>query len=174
VIKTGDQLVRNDAISFLRDQLLLWKGMWDPSDGLAPANDDSIADQFVKISQYISILEERSTIDRIRILFHKMLQYQYYVRILEEFEQHIDEFKQHIDEFKLTLEPGVGKATYALDILLAHLYADDWDLIDKTEKLDRRKTLHRKNHFGKRLTKLSGYLGLGVLLLASPEAMGRM
>ena len=73
VIKTGDQLVRIDAISFLRDQLLLWKGMWDPSDGLAPLNDDSITDQFVKISRYISILKERSTIDHICLLFHKIL-----------------------------------------------------------------------------------------------------
>jgi len=37
VIKTGDQLIRNDAVFFLRDQLVLLKRMWDPSDKLTLA-----------------------------------------------------------------------------------------------------------------------------------------
>jgi hypothetical protein len=62
VILTGDLLVRDNAVSFLRDQLLLWTGMWDPSDLRAPSSEDSIADHFVKISHSISVLEGRTHI----------------------------------------------------------------------------------------------------------------
>jgi hypothetical protein len=36
VIRTGDKLIRGDAITFLRDQLPLWKGIWYQSNLLMP------------------------------------------------------------------------------------------------------------------------------------------
>ena len=48
VIQTGDLLVHEDTISFLRGQLLLWRGMWDPSDLRALSSGDPIADQLMK------------------------------------------------------------------------------------------------------------------------------
>jgi hypothetical protein len=160
VIKTGDLLVRDDAVSFLRDQLLLWTGMWDPSDLRAPSGEDSIADHFVKISHSISILEGRTHID-LRMLFHRILQYQYYVRIVDE-----------IEKSRIQKQSGVGAATYAIEFLLERLYPNDWSLVEKKER--RKQLLHRQNRLGKRLTRLSGYFGLGFLLLASQEAMRRM
>lgn len=56
VLRTEDLLVRDDAISFLRDQLLLWRGMWDLSDLRVPSSKDSIADHFVKISHNLNVL----------------------------------------------------------------------------------------------------------------------
>lgn len=160
VIRTGDLLVRDDAVSFLRDQLLLWTGMWDPSDLRAPSSEDSIADHFVKISHSISVLEGRTHID-LRMLLHRILQYQYYVRIVDE-----------IEKSRIQKQSGVGAATYAIEFLLERLYPNDWGLVEKKER--RKQLLHRQNRLGKRLTRLSGYFGLGFLLLASQEAMRRM
>ncbi|PVH72530.1 hypothetical protein DL98DRAFT_610543, partial [Cadophora sp. DSE1049] len=158
VIRTGDLLVRDDAVSFLRDQILLWTGMWDPSDFRAPSSEDSIADHFVKISHSISVLEGRTHID-LRMLLHRILQYQYYLRIVDE-----------IEKSGIQKQPGVGAATYAIEFLLQRLYPNDWGLVEKKER--RKQLLHRQNRLGKRLTRLSGYFGLGFLLLASQEAMG--
>jgi hypothetical protein len=160
VIKPGDLLVRDDAVPFLRDQLLLSTGMWDTSDLRIPSSEDSIADHFVKISYSISVLEGRTHID-IRVLLRRNLQYQYYVRIVEE-----------IEMSRIQKQPGLGAATYAIEFLSERLYPNDWGLVEKKER--RKQLLHRQNRLGKRLTRLSGYFGLGFLLLASQEAMGRM
>jgi len=40
------QLVRDDAILFLRDELVLQKGMWDLLDQRALSSDDLIANHF--------------------------------------------------------------------------------------------------------------------------------
>ena len=77
VLRTGDLLVRDDAVSFLRDQLFLWRGMWDPSDLRVPSSKDSITDHFVKISHSLNVLEERTNIDHLHLLLHRILQYQY-------------------------------------------------------------------------------------------------
>jgi hypothetical protein len=158
VIQARNGLVRNDAISFLKDELLQWKGMWDLSGQRALLGNKSITDHFVKISQSISILDERSVIDRIRLLFYRVLLYQYYVRILLE-----------VKESQIQMQQGVGIASYVVEFLLRRLYADYLDLTDKKKK--RKGLLHRQICLGKRLTRLSGYLGLGFLLSASPEAM---
>lgn len=158
VIRAGDGLVRSDAISFLGGELLQWKGMWDPSDQHALLSDDSITDHFVKISQTISILNERSVMDRIRLLFYRILLYQYYVRIQLE-----------VKESQLQKQQGIGIASYAVEFLLKRLYDDYLDLTDKKKR--RKRLLHRQIRLGKRLTRLSGYLGLGILLSASDEAM---
>ena len=84
VIRTGDRLIRDDAVPFLKEQLPLWKGMWYKSNLLMPSSDESTTDHFVKVSRCIAIMGERSTMDRIRILLHKVLQYQFYVRSLKE------------------------------------------------------------------------------------------
>jgi hypothetical protein len=132
-----------------------------------PSSDDSVTDHFVKISRYIALLEERSIMDRIRILFHRVLQYQYYLRALEE-------VKHKPKDPTMKRKRGVRDATYALDHLLKHLYIHDWDLIGPPEKQRRRDLLHRQKHFGKRLLTLSGCMGFGILLLSSREAIGRM
>jgi hypothetical protein len=72
IIRTGDLLVRDDAVSFLRDQLLLWPEIWDLSDLRAPLSEDSITDYFVKISHSISVFEGRTHID-LRILLYRIL-----------------------------------------------------------------------------------------------------
>jgi hypothetical protein len=86
IIRTGDLLLRDNAVLFLRDQLPLWPGMWDPLDLRVSSSEDSIADHFVKISRSISVLEGRTHVD-LRILLYRILQYQYYVRIVDEIEK---------------------------------------------------------------------------------------
>lgn len=140
VIRTGDKLIRDDAITFLRDQLPLWKGMWHQSYLPMPSSDCSATDRFVKVSRYICILEERSIMDRVRILFHRVLQYQYYLRALEE-------VKQKPKDSNLKRKRGVRDATYALNHLLKHLYIHDWDQIGPAEKQTRRDLFHRQKHF---------------------------
>jgi hypothetical protein len=107
IIRTGDKLIRDDAIAFLRDQLPLWKGIWYQSNLLMPSRNDSVTDRFVKVSLYISVLEERSIMDRVRILFHRVLQYQYYLRALEE-------VKQKRKDPNMKRKRGVGDATYVI------------------------------------------------------------
>jgi hypothetical protein len=132
-----------------------------------PSSDDLVINRFVKVSRYISILEERSIMDRVRILFHRVLQYQYYLRALEE-------VKQKPKDSSIKRKRGVRDATYALDHLLKHLYIHDWDQIGLAEKQTRRTLFHRQKHVGKRLHTLSSYMGFGILLLGSLEAIGRM
>ncbi|PQE10507.1 hypothetical protein CJF31_00009237 [Rutstroemia sp. NJR-2017a BVV2] len=125
----------------------------------APSSEDWIADHFVKISHSINVLEGRAHID-IRILLRRILQYQYYVRIVEE-----------IEKSRIQKQPGVGAATYAIEFLLERLYPNDWGLVEKKER--RKQLLHRQNRLSKRLTRLSGYFGLG-FLLTSQEVMGQL
>lgn len=73
VIRTGDRLIRDDAVPFLKEQLPLWKGMWYKSNLSMPSSDDSITDHFVKVSRCIAVMRERSIMDRIRVLLHKVL-----------------------------------------------------------------------------------------------------
>ena len=166
VIRTGDSLIRDDAVPFLRDQLPFWEGMWPESSLLTPLENDSAADKFVKLSRSIAILKERSTMDRIRILLHRVLQYQFYLRVL-------GDVKQKAKDTKVR-KRGVRDTTYALDHLLQHLYSHDWHLIGPSEKKSRRNLLHRQKHIGKRLLALCSHIGFGILLLGSQEAMGRM
>jgi hypothetical protein len=167
VIETGDTLVRDDAVPFLTDQLPLWKGMWHNSSLLIPSSNDSITDHFVKVSRCITFINERSIMDRMRILLHRVLQYQFYLRFLEE-------VKQTVKDPGVKRKRGVRDASYAMNHLLARLYINDWDLIGPAEKQRRRNLLHKQKHLGKRLMTLSSYMGFGILLLSSPEAMGRM
>jgi hypothetical protein len=134
--------------------------MWDPSDLQAPSGKDSIADHFIKISHSISILKGRIHID-LYILFHRILQYQYYVRIVNE-----------IEKSRIQKQSGVGAAIYTIEFHLEHLYPNNKSLVEKKER--RKQLLYRQNRLGKRLTRLSGYFGLGFLLLASQEAMKRI
>jgi hypothetical protein len=87
--------------------------MWDPSDLQAPSGKDSIADHFIKISHSISILKGRIHID-LYILFHRILQYQYYVRIVNE-----------IEKSRIQKQSGVGAAIYTIEFLLEHLYPNN-------------------------------------------------
>jgi len=96
--------------------------------------------------------------DRIRLLFYRILLYQYYVRIQLE-----------VKESQLQKQQGIGIASYAVEVLLKRLYDNYLDLTDKKKR--RKRLLHRQIRLGKRLTRLSGYLGLGILLSASDEAI---
>jgi hypothetical protein len=167
VIRTGDRLVRDDAVSFLKDQLPLWRGMWYKSNLLMPSSDDSVTDHFVKVSRCIAFLKERSVMDRIRVLLHRVLQYQFYLGFLEE-------VRHEAKDQEVKRKRGIRDASYALDHLLENLYVDDWDLIGPAEKQRRRNLLHKQKRLGKRLTTLSRCMGFGILLLGSQEAMGRM
>jgi hypothetical protein len=167
VLQTGDKLIRDDAVTFLRDQLQLWNGMWCQSNLPIPSSDESATDRFVKLSQHINVFEERSSMDRVRILCHKVLQYQCYLRALEE-------IKLKSKNLNMKRKRGVKDATCALDQLLKHLYIHDWDSIGPAEKQTRRNLLHKQKFLGKRLLALSSCMGFGVLLLGSTEAMGRM
>lgn len=167
VIKTGDTLVRDDAVPFLTDQLPLWRGMWHKSSLLVPTRDDSITDHFVKVSRCLAIINEGSVMDRIRLLLHRVLQYQFYLCFLEE-------VKQRVKDPEVKRKRGIRDAAYAMNHLLAKLYIDDWDLIGPAEKQRRRNLLHKQKHLGKRLVTLSSCMGFGILLLGSPEAMGHI
>jgi hypothetical protein len=146
VIRTGDRLVRDDAVPFLKDQLPLWRGMWYKSNLLMPSSDDSVTDHFVKVSRCIALDKERSVMDRIRVLLHRVLQYQFYLGFLEEVRHEVQEVKR---------KRGIRDASYALDHLLENLYIDDWNLIGPAEKQRRRNLLHKQKRLGKRLTTLS-------------------
>lgn len=167
VIRAGDTLVRSDAVPFLTDQLPLWKGMWQKSSLLMPSRNDSITDYFVKVSRCIACMNERSTLNRIRVLLHRVLQYQFYLRFL-------DEAKQRVQGPGVKRKRGIRDAAHALNHLLEELYIDDWGLIGPAEKQRRRNLLHKQKHLGKRLMTLSSCMGYGILLLGSPEAMGHM
>jgi hypothetical protein len=121
----------------------------------------------VKVSRYISILEERSIMDHVCILFHRVLQYQYYLRALEE-------VKQKPKDANIKRKQGIRDATYALDHLLKHLYIYNWDAIGIAEKQARRNRFHKQKYIGKRLYTLSCCIGFGILILVSLEAIARM
>jgi hypothetical protein len=55
--------------------------------------------------------------DRIRVLLHKVLQYQFYLRSLEE-------VKHKVKDSKVKKKRGVRDAAYALNYLLENLYID--------------------------------------------------
>ncbi|KAH8650303.1 hypothetical protein BGZ60DRAFT_534399 [Tricladium varicosporioides] len=166
VIKTGNCLIRDDATTFLRDHLPRWKGMWYASSLLMPSRDESAVDHFVKISRCISILNERSNLDRVHILLHRVLRYQFYLHTIRDIKQ--------TPIGQTVKKRGVKNAKYAIDYLLKQLYIDDWDLVGDSEKVRRRTRLHKQNHAGKRLLALSNLIGFGVLLLASAEAINTM
>jgi hypothetical protein len=105
--------------------------------------------------------------NRIQVLFHSVLQYQYYLRIL-------DEVKHNAENLNIKRKRGVRNTTFALDHLLKHLYLNDWDLISPTEKQTQRDRLHWQKHFGKRLSTLASCIGLGILVLSSQKALGRI
>jgi hypothetical protein len=150
-----------------KDLLPLWKGMWHQSTLEMPSSNDSVTDHFVKLSRCINTLEERSVIGRIQTLLHRALQYQYYLRIL-------DEVKHNRENLNIKRKRSVGNATFALDYILKHLYLNDWDLISPAEKQTRRDRLQWQKRFGKRLSTLASCIGLGILLLSSQEALWRM
>jgi hypothetical protein len=164
VLQTGDKFIRDDAFMFLKDLLPLWKGIWHQSTLEMLLSNDSVIDRLVKLSQCINTLEERSVIDRIQILFHKALQYQYYLRIL-------DEVKHNAENLNIKRKHGVGNATFILDYLLKHLYLNDWDLISPTEKPTRRDRLHWQKRFGSYGTRNIVVIGMMVFLERPTECL---
>jgi len=92
--------------------------MWHQSTLEMPSSNDSVTDHFVKLSRCINTLEERSVTDRIQMLFHRVLQYQFYLRIL-------DKVKHNPENLNIKRKRGVGYATFALNYILKHLYLND-------------------------------------------------
>ena len=86
----------------------------------------------VVVKKYAILLAtlERTNIDHLRLLLHRILQYQYYTRVVDE-----------IEKSKIQKQHGVGAATYAIEFLLGRLYPDDWGLVEKKER--RKQLLHR-------------------------------
>jgi hypothetical protein len=54
-----------------------------------PISSDSITDHFVKVSRCLAIIYKGSITDRIRLLLHRVLQYQFYLRFLEDIKQRV-------------------------------------------------------------------------------------
>ncbi|KAH8797662.1 hypothetical protein F5884DRAFT_864285 [Xylogone sp. PMI_703] len=130
IIRTGDRLIRDDAVPFLKEQLPLWKGMWYKSNLSMPSSDDSITDHFVKVSRCIAIMKERSIMDRIRVLLHKVLQYQFYLRCLEE-------VKHKAKDLEVKRKRGMRDAAYALNHLLVTLWTLSRSIVGRFPKRSR-------------------------------------
>jgi hypothetical protein len=60
-----------------------------------------------------------------RVLLHKVLQYQFYLRSMEE-------VKHKVKDSEVKKKRGIRDTIYALNHLLENLYIDDWDLIRLT------------------------------------------
>jgi hypothetical protein len=126
----------------------------------------SAVNYFVKISRCISVLNKQSNLDRVHILLHRVLRYQFYLHIIRDIKQ--TSIRQTIKKH------GVKNTKYTIDHLLKQLYIDDWDLVRDAEKEQRKTRLYKQNHAGKKLLVLSSLIGFGVLLLASTEAINTM
>jgi hypothetical protein len=100
-------------------------------------------------------------------LLHRVLQYQFYLRFLEE-------VKQRVKGLEVKRKRGIRDVAYAMNHFLAKLYIDGWDLIGPAKKQRRRNLLHKQKHSRKRLITLSSYMGFVILLLGSLDAMGHM
>jgi hypothetical protein len=79
----------------------------------------------MKVSRCIAVIKERSIMDRIRVLLHKVLQYQFYLWSLEE-------VKHKVKDSEVKKKRGIRDTIYALNHLLENLYIDNWDLIRLT------------------------------------------
>jgi hypothetical protein len=160
VIQAGDSFIRHEAMDFLQTQLPLWDGIWCQTNLPNPTRDDSIMIKFVKIFQCITLLDRRSQLDDLRLRFHRVLQYQLYIK-----------FKEEVAREKKN--PSQRNATLAIERLLKYLYPG-WTNVDEWEREKRKRDLQSRKKPGKRLQILCNYFGYGILLLGSQKTVNRM
>lgn len=68
--------------------------------------------------RHLTVMKERLITDRIRILLHKILLYQFHLRSL-------DEVKCKVKDSKVKKKRGIRDMVYAVAHLLENLYIDD-------------------------------------------------
>lgn len=159
-MKTADELIRDDACSFLTDDLPLWGGPWANSSLPTVSHDGSGLSRLVSISRRADHLEQMASTEAISLRFHRVLQYQLYCQ-----------YEKEIVVAKLQKPKGKKNSSLAIEQFLANLHANDWEQIDQEERNTRRDRFHNHKTIGKRLQVLCDSLGYGVLLLGSQSSL---
>lgn len=162
-LQTADNLVRGDAPEFLLEQLPIWEGPWKDSQLPSLSSSDSLTDRLVKICRRMDSLERLSPMDGLGLRFHRVLQYQLYLR-----------YEQEVIETVVTKPKSMKNSSIALELFLAQLYSDDWTTVGQEVKDKRKDKFHYRKTVGKRFQILCDNLGYGVLLLGSRAAMRTM
>ena len=162
VVQAGDALIRHDAVDFLRYRVPRWDGVWSQSRLPKPSSHDSTGAKFVKLSRSVAILERRPHIDDVRLRFHRIFQYQLYLRAKEEAARSGP--RNH---------PGQTNTTVAVEQLLAHLYKGFSASSGRDKEKTKRKFLDQIRA-GKRLHLLCNYFGYGIIILGGQKALNRM
>ena len=160
VVWTGDMLVREDAVRFLRDDLPSWHGTWERTHMPKPTSGESSLVQVAKMSKCVSLMETRSKTDFVRLRFHRILQYQAFTRCLTETQ----------------MTPRISRktaTTHTTNRILQRIYTD-WMTATATEKQRRREVFRAQRRAGKRLQICCNHMGYGFLLLSSQSAIGKM
>ena len=164
VFKTADALLREDAISFLAEELPQWSGPWN-GDSMPPsqAYNDSAINNLIIVSQRLDRLERLVSTEGLALRYHRVLQYQLYSRLEREIA------KENKPKAK-----GSKNSTLAMELFLSHLYAHDWKQLENERRRARRNRLHNKKTAGKRLQVLCDNIGYGILLLGSRTSIRDM
>lgn len=160
IFKTADDFIRDDACSFLVDDLPLWDGPWADLSLPTGSQGGSDLSRLVSISRRADCLEQLASTEAVSLRFHRVLQYQLYCR-----------YEKEIVAAKVQKPKGKKNSSIAIEQFLANLYANDWEHIDQEEKNTRRDRFHNHKTIGKRLQLLCDSLGHGVLLLGSRSSM---
>lgn len=160
IFKTADDFIRDDACSFLTDDLPLWDGPWADSSLPTISHDGSDLSRLVGISRRADYLEQLASTEAISLRFHRVLQYQLYCQ-----------YEKEIVAAKLQKPKGKKNASIAIEQFLEDLHANDWEHIDQEEKTRRRDRFHNQKTIGKRLQLLCDSLGYGILLLGSQSSL---
>jgi hypothetical protein len=163
VIKAADAVIRDDATSFLLDELPRWDGPWIDTSLPRLVQVNSTINRFVNISQRLNQLERQVPTEGLLLRLHRVLQYQLYCQ-----------FEREVADAKPPKAKGMKNSTLAMELCLARLFSDDWDKIGQKEKMDRRDRLHNQKTVGKRLQMLCDNLGYGILLLGSRSSVRSM
>ena len=160
MIKAADELIRDDATSFLLDDLRRWDGPWIDTSLPGLVQGGSTINRLVNISQRLSQLERQVPTEGLVLRLHRVLQYQLYCQL-----------EREVADAKPPRAKGTKNSTLAIELCLASLFADDWDKIGQKEKADRRDRLHNQKTVGKRLQMVCDNLGYGILLLGSRSSV---
>ncbi|OAQ58999.1 hypothetical protein VFPPC_11497 [Pochonia chlamydosporia 170] len=105
-------------------------------------------------------LERLAPTDGLALRFHRVLQYQLYLR-----------YEQDVKSAKMAKSKGTKNSSIAIELFLSKMYADDWRSVEQEVKDVRREKFHYRKTLGKRLQVLCDNLGYGVLLLGSRRAL---
>ncbi|KAH7377124.1 hypothetical protein B0T11DRAFT_324948 [Plectosphaerella cucumerina] len=155
-VLTGDNLLRDDAVSFLRDDLPLWEGIWDQKKTPKPAANESSFEQVAKMARCVALFETRTIRDHVRLRFHKLLQYQAFARCLAAAE--VEDTHQ----------------TSTINHIMQKIHGHRWISAGTDQRKRLKNTFHAQKRAGKRLQILCNHVGYGFLLLGSRAAVGRI